>query len=192
MMAGAEGYDYGSGDRYQAVRLHYANAPTSMIAILPRALAGDTTDPLTAFEATLDGNAIASIVGGLAPASVALGLPKFDFASPFDLSSALETLGMTDAFDPGAADFSGVDGQRDLFVSHVIHQGTIHVDENGTVAAAATAVVMAGASAPDPDAIPVTFDQPFLYLLQDDTTGQILFMGRVVGVLRPRPPRQTR
>jgi serpin B len=90
----------------------------------------------------------------------------------------LVKLGMTDAFDPELADFSGLDGTRNLYVSDVLHKGFVSIDENGTEAAAATAAVVGGASVPEPATL--TVDKPFVFFIRDRPTGAILFVGRVV------------
>ncbi len=84
---------------------------------------------------------------------------------------------MKQAFESGQADLSGIDGTRDLYVSDVIHQATIAVDEQGTVASAATAIVV-GRNSISLNTLAV--DRPFLFVIQDDATGAILFQGRVL------------
>jgi serine protease inhibitor len=98
------------------------------------------------------------------------------------LSDALKALGMPLAFDSAQADFSGATGQRDLFISNVIHKAYVAVDEKGTEAAAATAVIMTGAGAPANPQPPVVVraDHPFIFFIRDQQTGSILFVGRVV------------
>jgi serpin B len=86
---------------------------------------------------------------------------------------------MTDAFDRSAADFSGMTGKKDLFISDVIHKAFVAVDEEGTEAAAATAVIMETAGAMMPDASFIA-DRPFLFIIRDTVSGQILFIGRVL------------
>jgi serine protease inhibitor len=95
------------------------------------------------------------------------------------LEDALGALGMTDAFTPGTADFSGMDGARDLFVQAVVHKALVRVDEEGTVAAAASAVAVAGAGPPDEQKI-FEADRPFVFLIRDRKTEAILFLGRVL------------
>jgi serpin B len=90
---------------------------------------------------------------------------------------------MKDAFDPSAADFSGMTEKNDLFISAVIHKAFVAVDEKGTEAAAATAVIMETSSAPMID-VRLTIDRPFIFIIRDLPTGQILFVGRV---LNPAP-----
>jgi serpin B len=95
----------------------------------------------------------------------------------------LEALGMVDAFDPAVADFSPMTGQPELFVSDVIHEAFIKVDEAGTEAAAATAVVMRLRGALG-ESIELEIDRPFLFALQDRETGEVLFIGRVADPTR--------
>jgi serine protease inhibitor len=106
-------------------------------------------------------------------------LPKFTFRSSFDLGSQLSSLGMTDAFNPDAADFSGMTGKRDLYISKLLHQAYVAVDEKGTEAAAASAAIMSLAMAVVPDKT-LTIDHPFIFVIRDLKTGQILFLGRVL------------
>jgi serpin B len=105
-------------------------------------------------------------------------LPRFKTTAEFSLNGALSSMGMSDAFDLKTADFSGMDGKRELFINAVIHKAFVEVNEEGTEAAAATAVPAGVASASPP---PVTFraDHPFLFLIRDNKTGGILFIGRV-------------
>jgi serpin B len=112
---------------------------------------------------------------------VNLFLPKFKLESQFELNDVLASMGMPDAFDPRTADFSGISSEPGLFISHVIHKAYVDVNEEGTEAAAATAVGVAVPGciiAPPP---PMTFraDHPFVFLIRDQATGAILFLGRV-------------
>jgi len=101
-------------------------------------------------------------------------MPKFELTSEFSLADTLARLGMPDAFT-GAADFSGMDGTRDLFIGHVAHKAYVSVNEEGTEAAAATGVSMT-LSMP----AAMTIDRPFIFLIRDINTGTILFVGRVM------------
>jgi serine protease inhibitor len=134
-------------------------------------------DDLAAFESTLTADSFAAITGALSDTEVALALPKFGIETKTDLASTLAALGMPSAFDD-RADFSGITTAEQLEISDVIHQANIDVDEKGTEAAAATAVVMRATAMP---AEPVTLrvDRPFLFALRDVPTGSILFLGRV-------------
>jgi len=107
-------------------------------------------------------------------------IPKFKLETQYSMKKLLSALGMPTAFS-GAADFSGMDGFHDLYISDVYHKAYIEVNEEGTEAAAATGTVMAGMAAPGSEPpVPVfRADHPFLFLIQDNTSGTILFTGRV-------------
>jgi serpin B len=135
-------------------------------------------DDLAAFEKTLDGASLAAIVDGLATRHVSdLGLPKFGTESKVELKKVLSAMGMPTAFTD-RADFSGISTEEPLLIDAVIHQANIDVDENGTEAAAATAVVARAASLPS-DAVTLMVDHPFLFALRDKDTGAVLFLGRI-------------
>ena len=118
------------------------------------------------------------IIARLEHRQVTLAMPRFEFESDFSLREALVALGMPVAFS-GEADFSGMTGNRDLFIADVIHKAFVSVDEAGTEAAAATAVVMPTAMPPE-EPVEVTVNRPFVFLIHDIETGTILFVGRVV------------
>ncbi|MEE8400548.1 MAG: serpin family protein, partial [Candidatus Hydrothermarchaeaceae archaeon] len=106
-------------------------------------------------------------------------MPKFTFDSKYFLNENLKEMGMPSAFTPKVADFSGMDGTKNLFISSVIHQAFVDVNEEGTEAAAATGVSMMIDSVPPP--VPVfRADHPFIFMIQERGTGNILFLGRVV------------
>jgi len=109
-----------------------------------------------------------------------LTMPKFEVESGFSLVDALSEMGMPVAFSMDA-DFSGIDGMRDLYIGEVIHKAFVSVDEAGTEAAAATVVIMPAMTAADPEEpVKVTVDRPFIFFIRDIETGAILFVGRVV------------
>lgn len=160
---------FGTGTGYQAAELPYDGNKLAMAIIVP--------DSLADFEASLTSDSLAAVLQSITEADVVLTLPKFTFSAALDLSSALGALGMTDAFGP-SADFSAMDGQRDLQITGVLHKGFISIDEAGTEAAAATAVIV-GTSA-EPERHTLTVDHPFLFVIRDRQTGAILFVGHVV------------
>jgi serpin B len=164
---------YVLGNGYQAIELAYAGGTAAMDIIVPDEGTFETID------SNLTNEQLNEILNGMAPTSVMLGLPKFSFTSDFNLSDALTALGMPYAFDPGMADFSGMTGAPDLFISDVIHKAFVAVDEEGTEAAAATAVIMETTSMPMFD-ITLTVDRPFIFVIRDTVSGQILFIGRVL------------
>lgn len=171
MMRQMELFGYAEGDRYQAIELPYDGQELSMVLLLPQ------TGQFEGFEGSLDAQRVDAIVKDLEFRRVTLTMPKFKFESDFSLKDALIALGMPVAFS-GGADFSGMTGYRDLFISDVIHKAFVSVDEAGTEAAAATAVVMVAAM--PPETVEVTVDRPFVFLIRDIQTGTILFVGRIV------------
>jgi len=172
MMRQTESFGYAEGEGYQAVELPYDGWELSMVILLPQA------GEFEAFEGSLDAELVDGIVKDLAHRRIALTMPKFEFESDFSLKDSLAAMGMPDAFT-GAADFSGMTGDRDLFIAEVIHKAFVSVDEAGTEAAAATAVVMEKLAMPE-EPVEVTVDRPFIFLIRDIKTGAILFVGRVV------------
>ena len=174
MMHQTASFGYAEGDGYQAVELPYDKNELSMVILLPQAGKFQT------FESTLDASHAATLVQNLKYKRVALTMPKFKFDSSFTLADALQALGMRDAFTYGPANFSGMDGTRDLFIGQVVHKAFVAVDEQGTEAAAATAVIMTAGAAMPEQPVAVTIDRPFVFLIRDIQTGAILFVGRVV------------
>jgi len=162
---------YGSGDGWRAVELPYVGNGLAMTLIVP--------DDLAAFEATFDAAAYAGIIGSLGRTRVVLTMPGFDTESRLRLEVYLPALGMPTAFDPLAADFSGMTTNADLYIQKVIHQANITVDEAGTEAAAATVILMGDTSGPGSPPIELRVDRPFLFLIRDVPTGAVVFMGRV-------------
>jgi serpin B len=164
---------YFQGDGFQAVELPYAGDTAAMVIVVP--------DPgnFEAFEASLSPARLDETLNRMQPTSAMVALPKFSFESQFNLSDVLKSMGMMDAFEAGNADFSGMTAKNDLFISDVIHKAFVAVDEEGTEAAAATAVIMEAASAPMYD-VTLTIDRPFLFMIRDMPSGQILFIGRVL------------
>jgi len=162
---------YASGTGWQAVEIPYVGGSLAMDIVVP--------DDLTAFEQGLDAARFAQITGALQTTNVTLTLPRFKIETKMDLASTLSGMGMPLAFDPDQADFSGITAQEKLFISAVVHQANISVDEKGTEASAATAVVMVASLAPGGN-VTMNVDRPFLYAVRDTSTGAILFLGRVV------------
>lgn len=173
MMHKTDTYSYAQGDGYQAVELPYDQRELSMLILLPSA------GPLSAFEKSLDDKRVDGIVKSLQDKRLALSLPKWQFEASFQLAETLSKLGMRDAFMTGAADFSGMDGTRNLYIGQVIHKAFVAVDETGTEAAAATAVILPASGIAEAPLV-VTIDRPFIFLIRDNATGAILFVGRVM------------
>ncbi len=164
---------YARGSGYQAVELPYEGNKLSMLVVVPDG--GKFTD----IERSLDPDNLESIKKGLGSAQVNLQLPRFKFEASFGLIDALKALGMQAAFEPGKADLSGMDGTKNLYISAIEHKAYISVDEKGTEAAAATAVVVGLTSMPA-QSVDLKIDRPFLFYILDKQSGALLFMGRVV------------
>ena len=179
MMKTEEEFLYAAGDGYQAVDLPYAGDELAMTVLLP------DRGRFREFEDSLDSALVNRIMTGLEFRYVKLDLPRFEFESQFRLGETLRAMGMSDAFDRGASDFSDMDGRsclagdpECLYIREVVHKAFVSVYEAGTEAAAATAVMMQNESAP-PSPVSVTVDRPFVFLIRDRATGTILFAGRV-------------
>ena len=165
--------DYACLDGVEVVDVPFTGGTARMTILLPE------HGRLEQIEHSLDAATFAAYIAQLEWAQLEIALPKFRVESKAELSEALMALGMRDAFIPGSADFSGIDGSNELFIGKVIHQAFVDVREEGTEAAAATAVMMRGTGMP-PEPITVTIDRPFIFAIREEQTGTILFLGRVV------------
>lgn len=165
---------YGEAEGLKVLELPYKGDRQSMWVLLPSEIEG-----LDALEAQLTNDQLTSWLESAQPKQVIVQLPKFTLSSEFRLADTLKALGMTDAFDPNAADFSGLNADERLYVTAVIHKAFVAVNEKGTEAAAATGLALGAASAvADPPKI-FNANHPFLYLIRDNATGSILFLGRL-------------
>jgi serpin B len=160
---------YAEIEGHQLVELPYANGETSMVVVLP------AEGEFEAFEESLTVDRLAIMLERASRAQVTLALPKFEVESAFSLVKALQDLGVERAFGP-AADLSGM-SEEDLFVSDVVHQSFVSVDERGTEAAAATAAIVAETALTEQ--VEMTVDRPFLFYVRDRPTETPLFFGRV-------------
>lgn len=163
-------FGYQATKDLQVLELPYVGEDLSMLVLLPQ-----ERDGLPSLEAALTVENLALWTQDLEPVTVQVWLPRFKLSGEFDLGETLEAMGMVDAFH--AADFSGMTGQRDLFISAVVHKAFVDVNEEGTEAAAATAVVMGRGISPSPI---FCADHPFLFLIRENSSGSVLFLGRVV------------
>jgi serpin B len=173
MMFQEHNFKYAENADYQAVELPYDGNQLSMLIILPAA------GSFNALESSLNSQALKDIIGKLQFNPVNLTMPKFKIESSFSLKQALTALGMAQAFDPASADFSGMDGAKDLYITDVVHKAYVTVDEAGTEAAAASGVIV-GTTAMPVNIKTVTLDRPFIFLIRDIPTGAVLFIGRVM------------
>jgi len=176
MMNDKADFKYLDQPEFQALELPYKGKDLSMVVLLPRKV-GD----LARFDEHLTAAKLADWLPRMQTREVVVTLPKFKMTAEFQLQDILARMGMPSAFDPNKADFSGMDGKKDLFVSAVIHKAFVDVNEEGTEAAAGTAVEIAAAADGGGHA-PATFraDHPFVFGIRDNRNGSILFLGRVV------------
>lgn len=165
---------YAEDDNVQVLELPYGQNDISMIIVLTKEKGG-----LTKLESSITIEAINTWLQNMTSQKVAVSLPKFTATSEFGLAQILQDLGMRDAFSSGKADFSGMDGSKLLFISAVLHKAFVDVNEEGTEAAAATAVMMECAAMPSEPPVEFSTDHAFMFLIRDKRNGSILFMGRI-------------
>ena len=175
MMKQQETFGYAEHEDLQILQMPYAGDEMSMLVLLPKNM-----DGLANLQSVLSKENLEKWIKSIRKKEVLVFLPKFKVTSQFRLDEALASMGMTDAFSPEKADLSGIDGEpHRLYIGAVIHKAFVDVNEEGTEAAASTAVGFTLASMPEP--VP-TFraDHPFIFMIRDNNTGSILFMGRMV------------
>ncbi len=177
MMYQKGSFKYSKNEDYQILELPYTGKELSMLILLPNEI-----DGLSRLEKYLD-YIIYTYSNQFAPhKEIEVYVPKFEFTKRFELDAKLKTMGMKDAFILNVADFSGITGNKRLFIHKIIHKAYVKVDEQGTEAAAATIVIMAEGFPEQP--IPIfKADHPFIFLIRDNETGSILFIGRIVDPL---------
>jgi serpin B len=177
MMSKEADYAYAEGNGWQYAELPYQKSHLAMGIVLPSAGTFDT------FRKGLTAGQLAAMTGSESSTQVDLQLPKFTFDSSWQLVPALRSLGMKSVFDSGSADLSGLPAKPEkLFVSAVVQKTHVAVDEDGTTAAAASGLsVVAGAARGEPTqtVVQMHVDRPFLFLVRDTVSGQILFLGQV-------------
>jgi serpin B len=175
MMHNTKYFAYGETKDMQIIELPYSNNDLSMLVILPKTSLNDLEKSFTLSN-------LNDWKKNMNTTEVELSLPKFKFETKYFMADKLGELGMTTALS-SSADFSGMTGKKDLYINQVIHQAYIDVTESGTEAAAATAVLMVAGSLPPQDKPkPKIFnaDHPFIFLIQERNSGNILFMGRMI------------
>jgi serine protease inhibitor len=169
-------YAYSETDDLQILRMpyeHESGKALSMLVILPK------DGNITTAETALGTTGLVDAIASMETTQVKVFFPKFTLETTYSLSNTLKAMGMPAAFGLDA-DFSGMDGTRDLFITNVLHKAFVDVNEEGTEAAAATAVIMGKGMSTEDAPVPVfRADHPFIFLITDDETGNLLFMGRV-------------
>ena len=169
-------FNYTETDDLKILEMNYQGNGTSMIIILPK------ENNITLAEKQLSKENLTNWKDSFVNIEIdTLKIPKFKLETEYTLNDMLSDMGMDDAFKPGIADFSGMDGTKNLFISKVLHKAFVEVNEEGTEAAAATVIIMELTAAPG-GVDPTTFiaDHPFIFLIQQKDTGAILFMGKVI------------
>jgi serpin B len=176
MMQMTEDFRFARLDGLKVLQMPYTGGQLAMVIVLPDEIGG-----LAKVEEQLSPATWKQWTGALKLASVSVQLPRFKMTSEFKLNEALSELGMPLAFEEGAADFSGMNGKHDLFISAAIHKAFVDVNEEGTEAAAATGLSFAPlAAVPPPERQEFHADHPFLFAIVDNRAGSLLFLGRVV------------
>ena len=166
-------FNYTETEDLKILELDYQGSDLSMIIILPK------ENNITLAEKQISAVNLVDWKNNLVEKEIdILQIPKFKLETEYNLNDILSDMGMTDAFSPGVADFSGMDGTNDLFISKVLHKAFIEVNEEGTEAAAATAIIIGTTAILEP----TTFiaNHPFIFLIQQKETGAVLFMGKVM------------
>jgi len=174
MMHQEHQFGYWENDWLQIIEMPYKEESLSLIVLLPKEKTG-----ITDLEQKLNFENMMAWQSRLRKRKVIVFFPKFKIESQFSLGQTLALMGMPDAFDPELADFSAMVGQKELYISAVIHKAFLEVNEEGSEAAAATGVVVSVTSiAPSPPIFKA--DHPFVFFIRDNKSQSILFLGRVL------------
>jgi len=176
-------FNYMATSNFQAIALPYGSNQDSMVILLPSQI-----DGLPQIEQQLSLAFLSGVLAQMTPQFVEIYLPRFTLESTFDLADTLAEIGMPDAFMPGAANFSGIDGADDLYISFIRHQAWVQVNEAGTEAAATTIIGVGEGVGPQPGPPVFLADHPFLFFILDNQSGSLLFMGRLAN---PSPSSST-
>jgi len=169
-----EDFKYHEDEKLQALELPYKSDKISMLVFLPK-----NPEGLKEVENTLTAESLDTLLSKMWTTKVDVYFPKFKMTwGTFCLNKYLIALGMPDAFIPGKTDFSGINGNKDLFISNVFHKAFVEVNEEGTEAAASTAVGLSLAAHREPPIFRA--DHPFIFIIKDNRSGSVLFMGRVM------------
>lgn len=176
MMHQRERFRYAAVDELQILEMPYVGRELSMVVLLPRLRPRALAD----LQQALSAESLEAWLSRLRPGEVEVYFPRFKFESHFGLTDVFQSMGMVLPFQPGAADLSGMNGGTEpVWLQHVIHKAFVRVDEEGTEAAAATALGVFGAMMRPPPIPVFRADHPFLFLIRDNRSGTLLFLGRV-------------
>jgi len=172
MMSQESDFNYTETDDLQILELDYSGNDLSMIIVLPK------ENDISIAESAINIQNLSNWKNGFYELEINVQIPKFKFEKKYILNDLLRDMGIIDAFLPGTADFSGMDGTRNLFIGTALHQSFVEVNEEGTEAAAATAIIMEATAIPEFKEF--IANHPFMFLIQHKETGAILFMGKVI------------
>ncbi len=178
MMLQSGEFSYLHTDHFQAIELPYGDGDFSMTLLLPH----ERTD-IDRFIGTLDEEALQLIIGRFQPSSGTIEVPKLKLELKYSLNEILMALGMEPAFVPGVADFTGIDSMngKELFISEVNHKTFVHVDEEGTEAAAVTSVSV-GVTSVGGGGFHFRADRPFVFLIRETRSQSVLFIGKIISL----------
>jgi serpin B len=182
MMQQTASFGHHADERTVAVSLPYVGDEIELVAMMP----ADASADFQEWAGTLDREQFDRVLESMSRREVVLYFPRFESGSDLKLSDVLKRMGMVDAFDECDADFRGITGidpcipDRSLYIDEIFHKSYVEIDEAGTEAAAATAVVMTRVTAVGPEPPTVRFDRPFYYFIHDRPTGTLLFVGRML------------
>ena len=167
-------YNYAKTDGLQALELNYLGGNISMVVLLPK-----DRDGIQSLEQSMDKKKLDAIKDSMTRQPVTVEIPRFEFETEYNLKSPLQSLGLRDAFDKNNADFQGITDEQ-IYIDQAAHKAFVNVNEEGTEAAAITALVARATSGPPEPVDEFVADHPFVFLIQDNESGQILFIGRVM------------
>ena len=165
-------FNYTETEDLQILELQYSGNDLSMLIILPK------ENNISLAESSINLENLTNWRSDLHNTEIDVEIPKFKFETKYTLNDLLIKMGIIDAFAPGIADFSGMDGTRNLFISRALHKAYIDVNEEGTEAAAATAIIMELTAIQEEKEFRA--DHPFIFLIQHKETGALLFMGKIM------------
>lgn len=173
MMKQKNNFDFYSGGTYKAVDLAYGNGSYRMMMILP-----DNQMAIADYTQNFSESDFLDVIKNKAEKELTLMMPRFKLEYEITLNDVLQAMGMTDAFNPGKADFTKINKGGDIFISNVKHKTFVDVNEEGTEAAAVTSIEFSRTSV-DPDGI-IKFDRPFMFIIYEKNSNTILFMGKII------------
>jgi len=170
-------YNYAKTENLQALELNYLGGDISMVILLPK-----DRDGIQSLEQYMDKKKLDEIKDSMARQPLTVEIPKFEFETEYSLKSPLQSMGLHDAFDESNADFHGITDEQ-VYIERAAHKAFVNVNEKGTEAAAITALVLQAESGPPEPRHKFIADHPFMFVIQEKETGEILFIGRLVDPL---------